>query len=255
MRKAVLCGNWKMNKNDQELGAFFSEFLEKTGSWSSRVEVMFAVPYTLLKSAVELTKDRGITILAQNVSQHDAGAYTGEISTAMLQDVGVQASLIGHSERRQYFNETDSSVSEKTQRCLQAGLLPMVCVGETLEQREAKQTATVVASQIAAVIDQVKDPEKTIFAYEPVWAIGTGLTASNEQAQEVHAAIRQQLAKKYGEDVAQKLRILYGGSAKPGNIAGLLEQTDIDGGLVGGASLKAADFAAMVQAADKQLNP
>ena len=244
-RRRLLAGNWKMNKTNAELDEFFRTFIgESSFSSSGSVDVLFAVPYTMLAKAQSLVGDKGISIAAQNVHWEAKGAYTGEISTSMLKDVGVSAAVIGHSERRQYFGETDATVKARTVACLDAGILPVVCVGETKDERQANQTEAVVSRQINAIIAEINDPKEMVIAYEPVWAIGTGLTASDEQAQEVHAMIRGLLSKRYG-DTGSKMRILYGGSAKPSNIEGLISQADIDGGLVGGASLVPTDFAAM----------
>lgn len=250
MRKPILAGNWKMNKTNAELSGFFEDLNAKLlEGWSETVEVIFAVPYTLLQRSVELCKDSPIVIAAQNINQHADGAYTGEISAAMLKDVGVATTLVGHSERRQYYPESDASVTEKVRVCLEQEITPIACVGETQQEREASITEDVIRKQVLAILDGAKDLSKLIIAYEPVWAIGTGLTASDDQANQVHAFIRGVVAKKFSETQAQDLRILYGGSAKPGNIEGLLKQKDIDGGLVGGASLKAEDFASMINQA------
>jgi len=250
MRKPILAGNWKMNKTNSELSDFFgalnSQLVDK---WSDYVEVVFAVPYTLLQGAVELTKNTPVVIAAQNVNQHTDGAYTAEVSAAMLQDVGVSSTLVGHSERRQYYGETNASVTEKVKACLASGISPIACVGETQKERESGVTEDVVGKQVLAILAAVSGLTKLVIAYEPVWAIGTGLTASDEQADQVHSFIRGVVAEKFSEQQAQSLRILYGGSAKPTNIDGLLKQENIDGGLVGGASLKPDDFASMINQA------
>jgi triosephosphate isomerase len=255
MRKKLLAGNWKMNKGIKDLAPFFKDFggeigLSSGSSPLNKVDVLFAVPFLQLAEARKITAGTGIRIAAQNVHFEASGAFTGEISVSMLKEIGVDATLIGHSERRQYFGETDTTVMKKVQMCLDNGVTPIICIGETKEERQSGVTNEVLSRQVSAVLEVIAHPEQVIFAYEPVWAIGTGLTATNEQAQEAHAFIRSLLTKKY-QDEAQKVQILYGGSANPANIDGLLQQPDIDGGLVGGASLKPADFATMVKAALK----
>ena len=207
------------------------------------------MPSTLLAHAVPLAEPSGVRIAAQNVHWETAGAYTGEVSVPMIKEVGVSATLIGHSERRQYFAETDLMVAKKTKASLVHEVLPIVCVGETLEQREAGRTHDVVARQIKAALADIQDPKDLILAYEPVWAIGTGRSASAALAQEVHAEIRGLLLALFGQSVGSGIRILYGGSVTPNNISELLSQKDIDGALVGGASLKPEDFAKVVRAA------
>jgi triosephosphate isomerase len=254
MRVRMLAGNWKMNKTIAELQPFFDAFGHEVGLASDvqlteRVDLLFAVPYPLLERATRLAEPRGIRIAAQNVHFEASGAFTGEVSLPMLRELGVTASLIGHSERRQYFGETDQSVARKTRAAVEAGFLPIVCVGETLAERERGETEAVVTRQTRAFLDELKDPGELVVAYEPVWAIGTGRSATSAQAQEVHKLIRGLLATKFGAGVAGEIRILYGGSATPANIEELVAQPDIDGALVGGASLKAADFARMVRSA------
>ncbi len=250
-RTRLMAGNWKMNKLNSELESFFGDFaaaLGKDESLTERVDILFAVPYLLLDRAVRLAEPMGIRVAAQNVHSEPSGAFTGEISLAMLKEIGVTSTLIGHSERRQYFCETDESVARKTKAALAAGFMPIACVGETLEEREENRTEAVVTRQVKAVLDTVDSPKDLVLAYEPVWAIGTGRSATSAQAQEVHAMIRKLIAQRFGDDVSGKMRILYGGSANPANIDELLRQPDIDGGLVGGASLKPQDFAKMVRA-------
>lgn len=211
-------------------------------------DVAVAVPSPYLAQIQALTADSVVAVAAQDVSRHDAGAYTGEISAAMLKDFGVRYVLVGHSERRRYHGESDAVVAEKAQRALAAGVTPIVCVGETLQEREAGQTETVVKRQLAAVIHvNGHCISEVVVAYEPVWAIGTGRTASPEQAQAVHAVLRAQLAA--ASEHADRIRLLYGGSMNAANAAQLLAQPDIDGGLVGGASLKAPDFLQIIAAA------
>jgi triosephosphate isomerase len=254
MRKRMLAGNWKMNKLNGDLAAFFAAFGNAvTGdaavAAAERVDVLFAVPYTLLAQAVVAAAPWGIRIAAQNLHADPSGAFTGEISIPMLKEAGVTASLIGHSERRQFFGETDATVARKTRAALEQGMLPIVCLGETLVEREAGQTEAVVKRQLAAVMEALPPgpvADAMVLAYEPVWAIGTGRSATSQQAEEVHHFLRSQLSTHLGAAAAGQMRILYGGSASPANIAELLAQPDIDGGLVGGASLKPDDFARMV---------
>jgi triosephosphate isomerase len=252
-RTRLMAGNWKMNKLSSELEPFFREFaaalgLDKDETITDRVDILFAVPYLLLDRAAQLAEPMGIRVAAQNVHSEANGAFTGEVSLGMLKEIGVTATLIGHSERRQYFGETDESVARKTKAALAAGFMPIACVGETLEEREEGRTEAVVTRQVKAVLDTIDSPKDLVLAYEPVWAIGTGRSATSGQAQEVHATIRRLIAQRFGDGVAAKMRILYGGSANPANIDELLKQPDIDGGLVGGASLKPQDFAKMVKA-------
>ena len=254
MRKNLIAGNWKMNNTSADLESYMTEFVnilsdsfEKLGE---STDILISVPYLILDKANKIASAYGIKVAAQNVNEHLSGAYTGEVSAPMLNDFGIKYCLVGHSERRQYFNETNQSVAEKTVVCLNHGITPIVCIGESLEERESGKTDAVLVEQIQAVMSVVEDVKNIIIAYEPVWAIGTGLTATNEQAELAHRVIREELKKKYGED-SNKVQILYGGSAKPANIGGLLEQENIDGGLVGGASLKPADFAEMVKISAK----
>lgn len=243
----LIVGNWKMNAslhaNQSLLDALRSGMQE-----GAQCEVAVAVPAPYLAQVRELCKGSAIALAAQDVSQHEAGAFTGEVSAAMLREFGARYVLVGHSERRQLHGETDACVAAKAQRALAAGITPIVCVGETLAEREAGQTEAVVRRQLAAVIHvNGRCISEVVVAYEPVWAIGTGLTATPAQAQEVHAALRTQLAA--ASQNAAGMRLLYGGSMNAANAADLLAQTDIDGGLVGGASLKAADFLSIISAA------
>jgi triosephosphate isomerase len=253
-RKLLLAGNWKMHKLNRELEAFFSTFAQETGlsghshDKAHDVEILFAVPCTLLSEAARHASHKGIRIAAQNVHWETSGAYTGEISVPMLQEINISSTLIGHSERRQYFGETDQTVALKVKATLSAGMMPILCVGETLSERESGATDQVVRRQLEIALESVQDPGPLVIAYEPVWAIGTGRSATSHQAQEVHAMIRDFLLRKFGSHQAHAMRILYGGSANPQNIVDLLAQKDIDGALVGGASLKPGDFAQMVRA-------
>lgn len=254
-RKKLLAGNWKMHKTRAETLQFFSGLREQFPNFlniSAKVDLAFGVPATLFSEALSTTRDTGVKILAQNCHWETQGAFTGELSVGMLRDAGFAGSIIGHSERRQYFAETSEAVGKKWNALALGGLLPVVCVGETKAEREAGQTTEVVRCQIDDALSQVS-PEglaKTfVIAYEPVWAIGTGLTASPDQAQEVHAFIRTQLAEKLSKARASEVTILYGGSMNAANAAELLRKPDIDGGLIGGASLKVDEFSKMVKAA------
>ena len=249
LRQAIIAGNWKMNKTRPEAKALIEEL--KPIAAKATCGVIICVPYTNLETAVELTKGTNIKVGAENVHFAKSGAYTGEISADMLTEIGVEYVIIGHSERRQYFGETDETVNKRTKAALAAGLKPIVCVGELLWERECNITEEVIARQIKLDLYDVsaEDVKKTIIAYEPVWAIGTGKTATSAQAQEVCAFIRATLAKLYSQEVADAVTIQYGGSMNPGNAAELVAQPDVDGGLIGGASLKAADFGVLLEAA------
>ena len=250
-RPAVIAGNWKMNKNRAEAAALITELLPLVKD--AGCEVVLCTPYTDLETALALTEGTEVKIGAENCHWAESGAFTGEISAEMLRELGVQYVIIGHSERRQYFGETDETVAKRLRAALNAGLKGILCVGETLEQREAGITEEVIAIQVKKALAGVTAEElrRVILAYEPVWAIGTGRTATEEQAGEVNGFIRGLLARLYGEAVAEGTTIQYGGSMNAKNAAGLLAQPDIDGGLIGGASLKAPDFAAIVAAAGR----
>ena len=216
---------------------------------ANHCEVVIAPVFTALKTVVDRLEGSNIKVAAQNCAiQNDFGAHTGEVAPAMLKDVGCSHVIIGHSERRQFYGETDDSVNQKTKAALTAGLTAIVCVGEMLDEREAGNAENVVKSQLVSGLDSltVADMERIIIAYEPVWAIGTGKTATPEQAQDMHATVRQTVAGSHGAEVAQNVRILYGGSVKPDNISTLMSQPDVDGALVGGASLEAASFSQIV---------
>jgi triosephosphate isomerase (TIM) len=247
MKQKLIAGNWKMN-GSQEANATLVAALRAGLSSPLACGVALCVPAPYLASVAALVQGSPMAVGAQDVSQHDAGAYTGEVSAAMLKDLGVRYAIVGHSERRQYHGETDAVVAAKAQKSLACGVTPIVCVGETLQEREAGQTEEVVKRQLAAVIHTNGHCiSEIVVAYEPVWAIGTGKTASPEQAQEVHAVLRAQLLAATSH--AARIPILYGGSMNAANAAQLLAQPDIDGGLVGGASLKAADFLSIIRAA------
>lgn len=246
-KKKLIAGNWKMNGSLQANAALLQGLRDGIGQQPA-CNVAVAVPAPYLAQVQALAAGSAIALAAQDVSQHDAGAFTGEISAAMLRDFGTRYVLTGHSERRQYHGETDAVVAAKAKRALAAGITPIVCVGETLEEREAGQTEAVVKRQLAAVIQANGHCiSEIVVAYEPVWAIGTGRTATPEQAQAVHAVLRAQLAA--ATEQAARIPLLYGGSMNAANAAQLLAQPDIDGGLVGGASLKAADFLQIIAAA------
>ena len=248
-RKTIIAGNWKMNNTITQT----KEFAEKIkpimpkGKWCT---VVLCVPATNITSAVRLFKDCHIAIGAETCHYEDHGAFTGEITAEMIRDAGAKYVIIGHSERRQYYNETDFTVNKKVHAALNAGLLPIVCVGESLEQRELGVTMELIAYQVKAALAGVPADKMrhVVIAYEPLWAIGTGNTATSAQAQEVCAAIRATLGKLYDLETAKTISILYGGSMNAGNAAELLAQPDIDGGLIGGASLKPVDFSKIVAA-------
>jgi triosephosphate isomerase len=251
-RRPLIAGNWKMNAGGQD-ACPLAAAVAKASREADRVDVVVGPPFTALAAvAHELDEAKSkVGIAAQNMHAEVSGAFTGEISSSMLKDAGATWVILGHSERRQLFGETDDGVARKTAAAVAANLRPIVCVGETLEQREAGETLEVVARQVGAVVDELaKQPGFAVIAYEPVWAIGTGKVAKPEDAQAVHAAIREQLARA-SADLGRVTRILYGGSVKADNADGLLGQTDIDGALVGGASLDPAGFAKIVDAAQR----
>jgi triosephosphate isomerase len=246
MKKKLIAGNWKMNGNLAANEALVTALLAGLGT--PACQVALCAPSVYLAQLQGLLAGSAIELGAQDVSQHEAGAFTGEISGAMLKEFGLRYVLVGHSERRQYHGESDALVASKAQRALACGITPIVCVGETLTEREAGKTEEVVKRQLAAVIHANGHCiSEIVVAYEPVWAIGTGKTASTEQAQEVHAVLRAQL--KAATEHSDRIHILYGGSMNAANAAQLLAQPDIDGGLVGGASLKSADFLAIIASA------
>jgi len=248
IRKKMMAANWKMYKNVAETREFFREFLPLVAG-HERDEIVVCPPYVDVPAAVESVKASQVAIGAQDVHWKDEGAFTGEISPRMLADVGCTHVIVGHSERRQYFGETDDSVNLKLKAALGHGLTPIVCVGEVLEEREAGLTEDVLRRQCARAFHAIsaKKAAKLVIAYEPVWAIGTGKTATPEIASEAHVLIRGEAAKVFGEDFAQQLRILYGGSVKPENAKALMAEPEIDGALVGGASLAVKSFVAIVK--------
>lgn len=246
MKKKLIAGNWKMNGSTAANAALVQQLL--AGVDAAACDIAVCVPAPYLAEVGALLKGSAIAVGAQDVSAHDAGAYTGEVSAGMLRDLSVRYAIVGHSERRQYHGETDVVVASKAQKALAAGITPIVCVGETLQEREAGLTEEVVKRQLAAVIHTNGHCiSEIVVAYEPVWAIGTGKTASPDQAQQVHAVLRAQLHA--ATEHSDRVQILYGGSMNAANAAQLLGQADIDGGLVGGASLKAADFLTIIAAA------
>ena len=252
MRQKIVAGNWKMNLDYNEGLSIFSEIInmvndEVTGKQS----VIVCCPYTYLHSLSQLAKNQPkVSVGAQNCHQEDAGAYTGEISARMIKSVGAEYVILGHSERRQHFGETNLVLSQKTNAVLSNDLIPIFCVGETLEERESGQFFDVIKSQISEGLFHLDAQQfgQVVLAYEPVWAIGTGQTATAAQAQEIHAFIRKEIATQFGQSVADETTILYGGSCNPKNAKELFSQPDIDGGLIGGASLKSRDFVDVVKA-------
>ncbi len=246
MRKKVIAGNWKMNMLTNEAISCVDELAKLVKDTEN--EVILCVPYTDLFYAILTAQNTNIKIGAQNMHFEENGAYTGEVSGPMLKSIGVEYVIIGHSERRQYFAETDETVNKKVKAAHKYGLKPIVCVGETLEQKEAGETTNVITTQTRLALEGLskEQVEGTIIAYEPIWAIGTGKTATSEDANNSIKEIRKEIAKNYGQEVADRVIIQYGGSVKSGNAKELFTTSDIDGGLVGGASLKADEFAKIV---------
>lgn len=246
MRKPVIAGNWKMHKTISEGFKFIDDIKENVKD--TDVEVMLFVPYTMLKSMKDYTDGTNIIIGAQNMHFEENGAYTGEISPLMLKDINVKNTLVGHSERREYFNETDETVNKKILKAFEHDIDVILCVGEKLEERENNVEKDVVKKQIINAFENVsaKMMNKIVIAYEPIWAIGTGKTASSEDANEMISFIRSEIQNLYDDEISEEIRILYGGSVKPTNVEELMNQDDIDGGLVGGASLKADQFIELV---------
>ncbi|AXU51406.1 triose-phosphate isomerase [Clostridioides difficile] len=245
MRKPIIAGNWKMHKTIKEALEFVNEVKDKVNS--DKVEAVICAPFTLLKDLKEATKGTNIKIGAQNMHFEEKGAFTGEVSPLMLKEIDMDYVVIGHSERRQYFNETDETVNKKVLKALEVGIDPILCVGETLEQREAGKTKDVCKIQVEKALENVlkDDLAKVVVAYEPIWAIGTGKTATAEDANDVISYIREVIKGLYGE-LANEVRIQYGGSVKPSNVAEIMGQSDIDGALVGGASLASNDYLDLV---------
>lgn len=250
MRKKIVAGNWKMNKDFSGAESLINEITEYLKNKPSNCEVYIAPPSLFTAMAVDLAKDSSVKVFTQDMSAQESGAFTGEISADMVKSVGAEGAIIGHSERRQYHGETDENCSRKVKMALDKGLTPIYCNGETLEQRKAGQHLEVVKKQTEEALFNLSADEikKVVIAYEPVWAIGTGETATPEQAQEIHSHIRNLIAEKYGSEVADEISILYGGSVKPDNAKEIFSQPDIDGGLIGGAALKSEDFSKIIEA-------
>lgn len=251
LRKTVIAGNWKMNMLASEVKGFADNLAGQISGYKDWCDVVICAPFVLLPAALDAFKASKVGVGAENMSQHTSGAYTGEVSAAQLVDIGTQYVIIGHSERREYYGETDKSVNAKTLAALETPLIPIVCVGETLEQRESGITFDLVAMQTKVALQGISKEQlkRVIIAYEPVWAIGTGKTATPEDAEEVCRAIRDVIAGLYDKAAADGVSILYGGSMNDKNAFDLLSQPDIDGGLIGGASLKPDAFAVIVNAA------
>lgn len=248
MRKKFIAGNWKMNTTIEEAVALAKDVVKTMGT-TSDVDIAICPPYTSLYAVSEVLKGSTVKLGAQDVHWEAKGAFTGKVSCAMLKSVGVTYVIIGHSEQRTYFHETNDTVNKKVKATLAAGLLPIICVGETLEERKGGKMDAVIESHTVGAFAGIsaEDALKCTIAYEPVWAIGTGETATPQQANEAHIFIRKLLTKLYGTSTAEQIRIQYGGSMKADNAKALLGQSDVDGGLIGGASLKAADFAGIVK--------
>jgi triosephosphate isomerase len=247
-RRPLFAGNWKMYKTPQEAADTAKQLVEQVREVAD-VDIMIAPPFTALESVSRVIKNSPVALGAQNLYWEDEGAYTGEISAPMLKSAGCQYAIIGHSERRQYFGETDKTVNQKIQAAIQIGLKPVFCIGETEQEREAEQTLSVLDKQVRKGLERLlpEQLDTLIIAYEPVWAIGTGKTATEDQAQEVHQFIRSLIEKSFGNDLSKSIRILYGGSVKPDNILNLMAMPDIDGALVGGASLSADSFSRIIK--------
>ncbi len=248
-RRPLVAANWKMHKTQKEAGDFLERFIPSTEVLEA-VDIVLSVPYTALATAVDFTRRSPIRVAAQNMHFESDGAFTGEVSAGMLTDIGVESVVLGHSERRGLFGETDEALARKVPAALEAGLLPILCVGESEEQRDAGETEAVIAAQLEADLAEVESGRlsEVVVAYEPIWAIGTGRTATTEQAQEAIAFVRTTLAERDAA-AAERVRILYGGSMKPANAEELIAQPDVDGGLIGGASLNPEDFLAICRAA------
>jgi len=252
MREFLIAGNWKMNLNPDEALELTQAIIDGYEmDQELPVQVLICPPSVFLAEAADIAYDSELWIGAQNVSQYPNGAYTGEISAAMLAGWGAEYCIVGHSERRQYFGESDSLINQKSKALIEHHIRPIICVGETLEERKAGRQNEVVSAQLSGCLQGITlgIPSEIVIAYEPVWAIGTGETASPEQAQEMHAFIRAELAKRYDPEVSEEVQILYGGSMKPDNARELLSCPDVDGGLIGGASLKADQFLSIVNTA------
>ncbi len=246
MRKPIIAGNWKMNKTSAEAVKFIDDIKDAVSG--TDVEAVVCAPFTALKDLKKASEGTNIKIGAQNMHFEENGAYTGEISASMLNEIGVDYVIIGHSERRQYFNETDETVNKKIKKAFESGITPIFCVGETLEERESGKTKDIVKGQIEKGLKGLskENAKEIVVAYEPIWAIGTGKTASSKDANEVISYIREILKDIFSEEVSEEVRIQYGGSVKPSNVEEIMNESDIDGALVGGASLEAKDFTELV---------
>ena len=250
----MIAGNWKMNFGPKEARAFFTDLSTHTSSVSGDNDVLLCVPYVSIEASLDAArKVQGVEVGSQNLHFENNGAYTGEISASMLKELGLKYVIIGHSERREYFGETDEILAKKVAKALEVGLTPILCVGEVLAQRKAGQQNSVVESQLVGALKGLDTLliSRIVVAYEPVWAIGTGETATPDQAQEMHAFIRNVLRSLSTQEIADSVRILYGGSMNPKNAEELLSQPDVDGGLIGGASMKADSFYTIVETANK----
>lgn len=246
MRKPIIAGNWKMNKTAKEAAQFIIEFRDKVGD--SKCEVVICPAFTSLAQVVTLVENTEIGVGAQNMHYEESGAYTGEVSPTMLRELGVKYVILGHSERRQYFKEDDAVINKKVKAAFIHDLIPILCVGETLEEREAGKTFDIIKNQLLLDLESIdaENIAKMVIAYEPIWAIGTGKTATAKDANDVIAFIRNTVVEMFGEEPGESIRIQYGGSVKPTTIKEQMAQSDIDGALVGGASLNADDFAQIV---------
>lgn len=251
MRQKIVAGNWKMNKTLDEGIQLAAELKQLLQADAPKCEVIVATPFIHLSKVAELLAESPVGVSAQNCANHDKGAYTGEVSAEMVRSTGATHVILGHSERREYYGETPALLREKVDLALAAGLKVIFCIGETLQQREANQQEEVCKMELSESLFHLPAASwsQITIAYEPIWAIGTGKTATATEAQDIHAFIRRTIAQHYGEEVAEAVRILYGGSCKPTNAAELFAEPDIDGGLIGGASLKAADFMGIIKAA------
>jgi triosephosphate isomerase len=255
-RRPMMAANWKMNKTVREAQEYTAALLPRAADAEEEVNVAVCVPFTCLHEVGRMAGTSAVVAGAQNFYYEDSGAFTGEVSATMLLDVGAGAVIVGHSERREVFGETDEMVAKKTKRAVEADLLPIVCVGETKEERDADGMWEKVSGQVRQVIEELEDAggESVVFAYEPIWAIGTGDTATPEDAQDAIGKIRDLLRETRGDDFADSVRILYGGSVKPENAAEIMAQEDIDGALVGGASLEVESFVELIGAAQKAVS-
>ena len=252
MRKKIIAGNWKMNKTFSKAEDFFIEITDFLDTVTlNNVDVIVCPPSLYLELASDFAQESDLSVGAQNCSDKEFGAYTGEISAPMLDSMGLDYCIVGHSERRQYYSETDQSVNGKIISLLNHEITPIVCIGESLQQREDGDTENIILNQLNGAFKNIDFDKEILIAYEPIWAIGTGKTATPQQAQEIHKLIRNWLSDNYNTDIAESTHILYGGSMKPENVEDLLKQNDIDGGLIGGASLDSAKFSSLIDSAVK----